>query len=174
MKKSIGRVAYHIYFILTKVKRTLNNYYYKTIFNGFDKNMHIFGYIRCVSPQKVTFGDNCTLNEGVFLHGEGEIEIGNNVTISAGAKLISYQYNLRKWKESCNCEQAVKDHEKRKIYIGDHAWICAGVIILPGVRITGRGVVVGAGTVLNKDIDEDYVLVAGNPGKIIKRYNYKG
>jgi acetyltransferase-like isoleucine patch superfamily enzyme len=52
------------------------------------------------------------------------------------------------------------------IEIGDGAWIGAGVIILPGVKI-GRDAVVGAGSIVTKSIPENEIW-AGTPAKKIK------
>ena len=53
--------------------------------------------------------------------------------------------------------------------IEDYVWIGTRAIILPGVRI-GKGAVIGAGSVVTKDVGE-YEFVAGNPAKFIKRRN---
>ena len=53
-----------------------------------------------------------------------------------------------------------------KIVIDDDAWIGTNAIIFPGVHI-GKNSVVGAGSVVTKDVDEN-VVVAGNPAKVIK------
>ena len=53
------------------------------------------------------------------------------------------------------------------INIGDNVWIGANVCILPGVTI-GNNVVIGAGSVVNKDIPEG-VIAAGNPCKVIRK-----
>jgi acetyltransferase-like isoleucine patch superfamily enzyme len=52
------------------------------------------------------------------------------------------------------------------VEIGADCWIGMGVTILPGVRI-GEGCVVGAGSVVTKDL-EDYCLAVGVPAKPIK------
>ncbi|MFV5698734.1 acyltransferase [Flavobacterium sp. ZT3R17] len=62
-----------------------------------------------------------------------------------------------------------------KIIIYDYAWIAINVIILSGVHI-GKGAVVGAGSVVRKDVAAG-VIVAGNPAKPLlkersKEFNY--
>lgn len=52
------------------------------------------------------------------------------------------------------------------VIIGDDVWIGARVIIMPGVKI-GNGVIIGAGSVVTKDVP-DYVVVAGAPARIVK------
>ncbi len=55
---------------------------------------------------------------------------------------------------------------KLDTYIGDNCFIGIRAIILPGVRV-GNEVVVGAGSVVTKDVP-DNCIVAGNPARIIK------
>lgn len=52
------------------------------------------------------------------------------------------------------------------VIINEGCWIGESVIILPGVEL-GKGVIVGAGSVVTKSIP-DYAVVAGNPAKIVK------
>tara|TARA_B100001287_G_C22674226_1_gene526855 strand:- start:2061 stop:2681 length:621 start_codon:yes stop_codon:yes gene_type:complete len=59
-----------------------------------------------------------------------------------------------------------KREDSKKISIANDVWIGQSSIILPGLKI-GNGVVVGAGSVVTKDVP-DYAIVVGNPAKIIK------
>jgi acetyltransferase-like isoleucine patch superfamily enzyme len=56
---------------------------------------------------------------------------------------------------------------RQKLEIGNDVWIGEGVIILPSVKRIGNGAVIGAGSVLTKDV-EPYTIVVGNPAKAIK------
>ena len=56
---------------------------------------------------------------------------------------------------------------KTSLQIDDDVWIGARAIILAGCTHIGRGVVVGAGSVVTKDIP-DYAIVGGNPARVIK------
>lgn len=62
--------------------------------------------------------------------------------------------------------QDMKNRIDREIVIGDDVLIGANSIILKGVHIGARSVV-GAGSVVTKDVPED-CIVAGNPAKVIK------
>ncbi|GAB7339946.1 hypothetical protein MBLNU457_6463t1 [Dothideomycetes sp. NU457] len=53
----------------------------------------------------------------------------------------------------------------REIRVGEDCWIGGGAILLPGVEV-GRGSVVGAGSVVTKDVGE-FTVVAGNPARKI-------
>jgi acetyltransferase-like isoleucine patch superfamily enzyme len=52
------------------------------------------------------------------------------------------------------------------ILIDEDCWIGAGTVFLDGVRV-GKGCVIGANTIVNKDIPA-YSVAVGNPVKIIK------
>lgn len=56
--------------------------------------------------------------------------------------------------------------QAKSVRIDDDTWIGGNVTILPGVHI-GKNVVIGAGSVVTRDIPDD-VIAAGNPCKVIK------
>lgn len=61
-------------------------------------------------------------------------------------------------------------YPKSNLVIGTGSWIGRNVIILGKVKSIGKHVVVGAGSVITKDIP-DYAVVAGNPARIIRYRN---
>lgn len=56
---------------------------------------------------------------------------------------------------------------KTELQIDSDVWIGARVIVLPGCKHIGKGVIIGAGSVVTKDIP-DYAIVGGNPAKVLK------
>lgn len=60
--------------------------------------------------------------------------------------------------------------QKSFLTIGNDVWIGARAIILPGCKKIGNGVIIGAGSVVTKDIP-DFAVVGGNPAQIIKFRN---
>lgn len=88
------------------------------------------------------------------------IEIGNRVGIAEGVYFINSS-GPRK-------SELIKLYPRiiGKIQIDDDVWIGTNAIILPGVHI-GKKSIVGAGSVVTKDVGEN-VVVAGNPAKVIK------
>jgi virginiamycin A acetyltransferase len=56
---------------------------------------------------------------------------------------------------------------RNRITIGNDVWLGHNAIILSNVRSIGDGAVIGAGTVVTKDVP-DFAVVVGNPGKVIK------
>lgn len=59
------------------------------------------------------------------------------------------------------------DVERKQISIGPDAWIGSNVTILPGCSRIGFGAVVGAGSVVTKDIP-DFAIAVGNPARVVK------
>lgn len=59
--------------------------------------------------------------------------------------------------------------ERKPVVIGNDVWIGIRVIIMPGVHI-GNGVVIGAGSIVTKDVP-DYAIVAGVPARVIRFRN---
>lgn len=54
------------------------------------------------------------------------------------------------------------------VIIGDHVWIGSQVILLKGTQIPSN-CIVGSGSVVTKHFDEQNTIIAGNPGRIVKR-----
>jgi maltose O-acetyltransferase len=57
--------------------------------------------------------------------------------------------------------------EKTSLHIAGDVWIGARAIVLPGCKRIGHGAIIGAGTVVTKDVP-DYAIVGGNPAKVLK------
>ena len=64
-------------------------------------------------------------------------------------------------------ESGEKNSITAPVSIGNHVWIGAEAIILKGVTI-GDGAVIGAGSVVTRDV-ESCAIVVGNPARVIKR-----
>jgi len=120
----------------------------------------VFGSPDIVFEDRITIGDNCSINYQVYINGMGGIKIGNNVSISAGVKIISTGLDISSDK---------KEHQCNEIIIKDNVWIGAGAIILSGVVI-GENSIVGAGSLVNKNINKNEIH-AGVPAKLIKIRN---
>lgn len=57
--------------------------------------------------------------------------------------------------------------DKTPLEIAGDVWIGARVIVLPGCKRIGKGAIIGAGSVVTKDVP-DYAVVGGNPAKVIR------
>ena len=110
-------------------------------------------------------GEHVYIGEDLIIIDElddrGRVRIGNRVAIAERVTLvISSNANFSE------IRRFVKDVHGY-IQIGDDAWLGTGAIILPNVRI-GNGAIVGAGSVVTKDVP-DFTVVMGIPAKAIRR-----
>lgn len=98
-----------------------------------------------------------------FLHGAGGLEIGRAVGIGPRVTILTSEHDLKRL-------DIPVLHGKltfAAVRIEDGADIGAATTILPGVSV-GRGAVVGAGSVVTKDVAAD-TIVAGNPARLLRR-----
>ena len=128
----------------------------------FGRSVAIFGPFTVVHPKNVRIGEGCAINHGVFILGHTSIEIGDHVILSARAMLIDAGLELAGFAQT-----DAPRHKAGAVKIESRVWIGAQAIILPGVTV-GRGSVVGAGSVVTRDVPPG-VVVAGNPARIIGR-----
>jgi len=88
-----------------------------------------------------------------------KISIGSGVCVNDETQILSASHDVM---------SPTWDTVTAPISIEDHAWVAVRCLILPGVTI-GEGAVVGAGSVVTKDV-APFSIVAGNPAKpILKR-----
>lgn len=64
-------------------------------------------------------------------------------------------------------EDSIESNQDNPLIIGNDVWIGKNTIILPGCRKIGNGTIIGAGSVVTKDIP-DFAIFAGNPARLIK------
>lgn len=96
----------------------------------------------------------------------GPVSIGNNVMLAQNIVVSGLNHGY----ELVNISPSEQKVDTKKIVISDNVWIGANCVITPGVTI-GRHAVVGAGSVVTKDIS-DYSVAIGNPARIVKKYNF--
>jgi acetyltransferase-like isoleucine patch superfamily enzyme len=93
----------------------------------------------------------------------GSIKIGDHALIADSVRIYSLNHKYDNKKKII----LLQGYKESTIEIEDNVWIGSGAIIFNDVTI-GTGSVIGANTVVNKNVP-NYVVFAGNPGKIIKR-----
>lgn len=91
------------------------------------------------------------------------LTIGDDVTIAKNVLIFVHDGATTRMKKWWNIEK----EQFRPVKIGNHVFIGAGAIILPGVTL-GNHVIVGAGSLVNKSFP-DNVIIGGNPAQILKQ-----
>ena len=120
--------------------------YWKWRYNHYRNKAQMY-----VAPN--TIGPGVTLVHPGYLRVDEWISIGENCTI-----LPNVFFGKRRSMD--------EDNDDVRIIVGDNCYISTGVIVLGPVKI-GSNVIIGAGSVVNKDIPNN-CIVAGVPAKIIK------
>ena len=133
----------------------------KAIVKEFGENANIIPPFTCDYGCNVKVGNNTVINHsGVFLD-TNEINIGKHALIGPKSGLYGAIHPF-------DVEARNEGIEKAKtINIGDGAWLGGKVTVVPGVSI-GKHSVIGAGSVVTKDIPDD-VVAAGNPCRVIRK-----
>lgn len=115
----------------------------------------------CDYGSNIHLGDNVFLNFNCVVLDVAQVKIGNRTKLGPNVQLYAathpVQYN----------ERATGLEFGQAITIGDDVWIGGSVVVCPGVSIGDRSVI-GAGSVVTKDIPSD-VVAAGNPCKVLRQ-----
>lgn len=148
-----------------KVNIEFTNLFFRKVF-GINQDFPIVVHYttQIASPHKIKieggkktiksfkFSGNC------YFSGYNGINIGYNVLFAPGVKVISSNHNYSNERNSIKVNP---------ININRNVWIGTNAIILPGVTICENSVI-GAGSVVNKDVPPNTV-VGGVPAKILKK-----
>lgn len=108
----------------------------------------------------IHLGKNFYSNHNLVILDANKVEFGNNVFIGPNCGFYTSGHPLDYKTRNKGLEYA------KPIKVGNNVWFGGNVCVLPGVTI-GDNVVIGAGSVVNKDIPSN-VVAAGNPCKVVK------
>lgn len=115
-----------------------------------------------IISRHISIGDNSGIGINAYIPNPG-VEIGNDVMMGPEVMIFTRNHNMSK----NGVPMYQQGYEEiNTVVVGDDVWIGARVIILGGVKI-GKGAVIGAGSVVTKNVPE-YAVVGGNPAKVLK------
>jgi acetyltransferase-like isoleucine patch superfamily enzyme len=134
---------------------------------GIGKGPIFSRHINFIRPHKVlagdiTIGDNVGINSYVEIDYSGGVVIEDNVWISQGVIIETHTHDI-KTKELKKNQPIVYS----SLLLKNDCWIGANAIISARVTEIGRGAIVGAGSVVTKNVP-DWAVVAGVPAKVIR------
>ena len=108
----------------------------------------------------VHFGNNVYANFNLTCVDDADIYVGDKVMFGPNVVLATANHPI------CPKLREMAYQYNREIHIGNNVWLGAGVIVVPGVTI-GENSVIGAGSVVTKDIPANVVAV-GNPCRVLR------
>ena len=114
----------------------------------------------CDYGSNITLGDNVYFNFNCVVLDVAPVTIGSNVLFGPGVQIYAATHPLNAAVRRTGLEAG------KPIVIGDDVWIGGGAILCPGIRIGSR-TVIGAGSVVTRDIPDDAVA-AGNPCRVLR------
>ncbi|MBW9159227.1 sugar O-acetyltransferase [Clostridium tagluense] len=114
-------------------------------------------------------GENFFANFNATILDDGKIYIGDNVMFGPNVSIMATSHPLiseeriaMKYEDG---HVSMSEYAK-EIHIGNNVWIACNVVVCGGVHI-GNNAVIGAGSIVTKDIPDNY-LACGNPCKPIR------
>jgi acetyltransferase-like isoleucine patch superfamily enzyme/glycosyltransferase involved in cell wall biosynthesis len=111
----------------------------------------------------ITLEDNVNVGSNVTVFSASDVRVGADNLIAAYCYLVGGTHNF----DDPGVPVLYQGRTSGGIQIGPGGWLGAHVTVFDGVRI-GRHVVIGAGSVVNKDVP-DYAVAAGVPAKVLKK-----
>jgi len=141
------------------------------------ENTHIRGTLQILPcGNGIRIGSNSYVGDHSRIWAWDSVEIGNSVLISHNVTIIDSDSHEIDFKErelsairifTIGHPKEIGNLKAAPVVIKDHAWISYNVSILKGVTI-GEGAIVGAGSVVTKDVPA-WSIVAGNPARVIRK-----
>lgn len=114
----------------------------------------------CDYGYNIEIGENFYTNHNCVILDGAKVTFGNNVFIAPNCCFSTAGHPIDFVQRNEGLEFAYP------IKVGNNVWIGAGVIVLPGVTI-GDNSIIGAGSVVNKDIPANMIAV-GNPCRVLR------
>ena len=127
-------------------------------------NTYICDGVKMSSMEKISIGSHVWIGHRCNLDGSGGLTIGSGTIIARDAEILTRNHYF----QGADLREIPYDkrHINKSVTIGENVWMGVRVIVTPGVNI-GEGAVIGAGSVITKDVPP-LAIVGGNPFRIIK------
>lgn len=141
------------------------------LLGGRGKNLWITAPFYADYGNNIYFGNNCEVNMNCTFLDDNRIVIGDNALIAPNVQIYTAFHPTSAAKRFGPPREdgsfAFCKTQTAPVIIGDNVWIGGGAILLPGVTI-GSNTVIGAGSVVTKDIPSN-VVALGNPCRVIRK-----
>lgn len=132
----------------------------RRIFGSIKGSIVVTAPFYCDYGFNISVGENFYTNHNCIILDGAKVEFGDNVFIAPNCVFSTAGHPIDAGQRGKGLEIALP------IKVGSNVWFGAGVCVLPGVTI-GNNTVIGAGSVVNKDIPSGVVAV-GNPCRVMR------
>ena len=137
---------------------------------SFEGNNYVGRNCEIGTKKNISIGYNSSIQDRCVIL--GEVQIGRHCLFAPNVYLSSGIHNYANEpylyiKDQDRLSDERGDRHSKKVIIEDDVWLGINVVVMDGVTI-GKGSVVGANSVVTKNI-EQYSIVAGSPAKLIKK-----
>jgi acetyltransferase-like isoleucine patch superfamily enzyme len=147
----------HIYDRLGSFFISLKDKQLKRVVNYCGSNVRIYHPVIFSGPEALDIGDNTSIAPFVHIWCGGRVIIGSNCMIGSHVEISSLTHDYQEKNMSSTIIA-------KAVIIEDGVWIGSHAVIMPGITI-GRGAVIGAGSIVTKDIPP-YAIAYGVPAVI--------
>ncbi len=131
------------------------------LFGKSDETTFVNPPFYCDYGSNIEVGKNCFINYNCVILDNAKVKIGDNCLIGPNVAIYTAGHTMHPDARSLGYEYGID------IIIGDNVWIGGNAVLCPGVHI-GANVVIGAGSIVTKDVP-DWSFAAGNPCRVIRK-----
>lgn len=132
----------------------------RKLFGKTGENVWIEPSFQCDYGYNIAVGENFYANHNCVILDVARVTIGDNVLLAPCVGIYTAAHPLDAASRNAGLEYG------KPVTIGNNVWIGGGASVLPGVHI-GENTVIGAGSVVTRDIEANAVAV-GNPCRVIR------
>ena len=151
------------------------------------RDVVVYELVRVLAPERIGFGDHVIVDDFVMLQGGTGVEIGSWVhiasfasitgggaarigdfaTISSGSRLFTgTDVPDGSGLVNSTIPADLRAVVRSSVDLGEHAFVGANCVVLPGVTI-GEGAVIGAGSLVREDV-EPWTINVGSPARPLR------
>lgn len=148
-----------VFYPLCKIVRACNT--------QVDDYTRICDYTFIDAGKSLIIGKHCMITWHVVIEGGGETKLGDRCFIGPSTKLLTSTYEFDGAYAAEFINQECRAFRRDNIILEDDVYIGANCVIMPGVHIA-EGTVIGANSVVTKDITEPWSVYVGTPCKKVR------
>ncbi len=187
----LSKLIFQIYIsivssIPTEIGIRLRAVAYRFLFKKCGRNLRVDSGVTILGFENISLGDNISImkNSYIYAHDGGELTIGDNFTLNSNSQLGASFGKIIIGNDCAiapNCLLRASNHRfdnpdipfrkqghtYGEIILEDDIWIASNSVITADTKI-GRGSIIGAGSIVTKNI-EPFSIVGGVPAKLIRK-----